>query len=289
MKIDELLLNLKKNVSLRKQTSFKIGGQAKYFFEAKTRKDLVKAVKAAKDFNLPFFVLGGGSNLIVSDKKFNGLVIKFGQPLALFVSKGMDWAVGIPGTIQGAVYGNAGAFGKSMKDEVKQVEVLDVNNFKIKKFNNKDCCFSYRESVFKKNKNLIILSVEIKKKKTDLKKLKKYLDYKKKSQPLNYFSAGSIFKNEKLTKQNEKTIKNYSQFEEFKKTGKIPAAWLIEKAGLKGKRIGQAEVSKKHTNFIVNLGDAKANDVKKLINLTKKQVEKKFKIKLIEEIQYFNF
>ena len=289
MKIDKLLPGIKKNIWLKDYTTFKMGGQVKFFFEAKTKESLIKAVQTAKKLDLPFFILGGGSNLLASDKKFNGIIIKFGHPLSSYVSKGLEWAVGIPGTIQGATYGNAGAFGKSMKDEVKTVEVLDVNNLKIKKIKNKDCQFSYRESVFKKKKNLIILSVEIKEKKKNSQKIKEYLDCRKKTQPLNFSSAGSIFKNKKIKKQNNKKFKKYSEFEKFERIGKIPAGWLIEQAGLKGKKIGKAEISKKHTNFIVNLGGVKPLDVKKLINFTKKQVEKKFKIKLEEEIEYFNF
>ena len=253
-----------KNVSLKNYTTFRIGGKAKYFFTAETKEDLIKAVVAAKELKLPFFILGGGSNLLVSDRGFRGLVIKYGQPLSLYVSKGLEWAVGIPGTVQGAVCGNAGAFKKSMKDVVEEVEVFDAKTGKIKFFKNKDCRFSYRNSIFKKNKNLIILSVKIKEKKSNIKKIKQYLEHKKENHPWNYPSAGSVFKNPKG----------------------FSAGELIEKAGLKGKRIGKAEISEKHANFIVNLGGAKEKDVINLINLAKKSVKNKFKINLQEEIQF---
>jgi UDP-N-acetylmuramate dehydrogenase len=264
MRIEKELSGIKKNISLKNFTTFKIGGKARYFFAAKTKEDLIRAIVAAKKAKLPFFILGGGSNILVSDGGFRGLVIKYGQPLSFYVSKGLEWAAGIPGTIQGAVYGNAGAFGKSMKDVVKEVEVFDVKTDKIKVFKNKDCRFSYRNSIFKKNKNLIILSVKIKTKKVNAGKIKQYLDYKKQNHPWNYPSAGSVFKN----------------------PDGFSAAWLMEVCGLKGKRIGKAEISKKHANFIVNLGGAKEKDVKKLINLAKKSVKKKFKINLQEEIQF---
>jgi len=257
------LPGIKRNVSLEKFTTFGIGGKTKYFFIAKDEAGLIRAIKTAKDLKLPFFILGGGSNLLVSDRGFKGLVVKTGKPLASYVSKGLEWAAGIPGTVEGAVFGNAGAFGKSMKEEVQSVKVFDVKTGKTVVFKNKDCKFTYRGSIFKKKKNLIILSVKIKSKKSNPKKIKEYLEMKKEKQPLGCPSAGSIFKNPR----------------------KYSAAELIEECGLKGRKIGKAKISEKHANFIVNLGGAKAKDVKSLINLAKKEVKKKFKINLEEEIQ----
>ena len=322
-------MKFKRNVLLKNYTTFKIGGPAKYFYIAKTKTELIEVIKKAKNLNpspfpkgdrvkLPFFILGGGSNLLVSDKGFNGLVIKFGRPLSWYVSKGLEWAAGIPGTIQGAVYGNSGAFGKSMKDVVESVEVFDTKTEKIKIFKNKDCRFSYRNSIFRKKKNLIILSVRIKTKKVDelrssprsanarvvdelrssprfaaarvsnVKKIKQYLDYKKQTQPLNFPSAGSIFKNftphrNKISGAGPNELK---ELKKFQKTGMIPAARLIEECGLKGKKIGNVKISEKHGNFIVNLDGGKAKDVIKLIKLIKKKVKNKFKVNLEEEIQY---
>jgi len=266
MRIEKLLPGVKKNILLKNYTTFRIGGRAKYFFIAKTKEKIIKAVKWAKENNLSFFILGEGSNLLVSDKGYKGLVIKTGTPLSLYVSKGLEWAVGIPGTIEGAVYGNAGAFGKSMKNVVKSIEVFDTKTEKIEIFKNKDCQFGYRDSIFKKKKNLIILSVKIKSGKSDWKKIKEYLDYRKQRHP-KLPSAGSVFKN----------------------IGQTPAAILIDRAGLTGKKVGDAQISKKHSNFIVNLGNAKAKDVLKLIDLVKKRVKERFKIKLEEEIQYLGF
>lgn len=273
-------MKFKKNVLLKNYTTFQIGGPAKYFYIAKNKTELIEATKQAKKLKLPFFVLGGGSNLLISDRGFKGLVIKFGQPLSLYVSKGLEWAVGIPGTIQGAVWSNAGAFKKSMKDVVKEVEVFDTKTGKVKIFKNKNCRFSYRDSIFRKEKNLIILSVKIKSKKSNTKKIKKYLDYRKKTQPLEFPSAGSVFKNPVGFSAGELGEEDKSSSSAF------AAARLIEECGLKGKKIGQAQISEKHGNFIVNLGGAKAKDIKKLINLTKKSVKNKFKINLEEEIQF---
>jgi len=281
-------MKFKRNVLLKNYTTFKIGGPAKYFYIAKNKTDLIEAIKKAKKLKLPFFILGGGSNLLVSDKGYNGLVIKFGRPLSRYVSKGSEWAAGIPGTVQGAVCGNAGAFGKSMKDVVESVEVFDAETGKVKIFKNKDCRFSYRNSIFRKKKNLIILSVKIKLKKVDVKKIKQYLNYKKQTQPLNFPSAGSVFKN--FTPRRKEFSgagpKRFAELDKFKKNGVIPAAYLIDKCGLKGKKIGNVKISEKHGNFIVNLGWGKAKDVIKLIKLAKKKVKKKFKVSLEEEIRY---
>ena len=336
LKLKKEFPEIKRNVSLKEFTTFKIGGRAKYFLEIKDREKLISALKLAKELKTPFFILGGGSNLLVSDKGFDGLVIKTkntkyeikdglifceaGAPLSSLVSMaaknnltGLEWAVGIPGTIGGAIYGNAGAFGSSIGEIVKEVEVLKIKNckFELTKLKNKDCQFSYRGSIFKKNPNLIILSAKLKLKKGEKnkieEKMKKYLDYRRSTQPLKFPSAGSIFKNftphrpalyAKLLKIKKQTriLEGGAgagpalkvALKEFNKK-EIPAAYLIEKCGLKGKRVGSVKISEKHTNFIINLGNGKARDVKKLINLTKKKVKEKFGIELKEEIQYPGF
>lgn len=298
MTIEQLLPGIQKDVLLKNYTTFKIGGPAKYFFVAKNKEDLISAIKVAKKFNLPFFILGGGSNVLVADGGYDGVVIKMengklkiknynkkfkiicgaGYLLRNLVSKslefgatGLEWAAGIPGTVGGAIYGNAGAFGSSMADLVKSVEVFDITESRIINYELGDCKFGYRDSIFKRKKNLVILSVEFQLKKGNKKeirnKMKECLDYRKKNHPLEFSSAGSIFKN----------------------PPKCSAAELIEKCGLKGKRIGNVKISEKHANFIINLGNGRAKDVRKLINLAKKRVKNKFGIKLKEEIQYLGF
>jgi len=328
--IQKTLPGVKKNILLRDYTTFKIGGRAKYFFVAKTKEDLILAVKVAKKNKLPFFILGGGSNLLVADKGFKGLVIKIqnsrfkiqnykirveaGTMLTGLLNAslkagltGLEWAVGIPGTVGGAIYGNAGTPKESMKDIVKEVELFDVKTEKNKIFKNKDCKFDYRESIFKKNKKLVILSTILKLKKGNKKEIKNktnnYLNHRKDTQPLNFPSAGSIFKNPRLrpafTKVSAGKQGYGGQAKDFL-VGKIgeenkfsssvfTAAQLIEKCILKGKRIGNVKISEKHANFIVNLGQGKAKDVKKLIELAKKRVKNKFGIGLEEEICYLGF
>jgi len=334
MQLEKNLPGIRRNILLKDYTTFRIGGRAKYFFSAQTKKDLILAVKVAKKNKLPFFVLGGGSNLLVSDKEFKGLIIKIkNQELKVKNNKifveagvvlnqlvntalknnlsGLEWAAGIPGTVGGAICENAGAFNKSTRDLVKNVEVLEVANCKIKILNNKDCNFRYRDSIFKHKKNLIVLSATLQLKKINRKeikeRIKKYLNYRKETQPLNYPSAGSIFKNPKgfsgaaasfaAARQGEEDESSSLATERAKisKGGKeriffdFAAARMIEECGLKGKRIGNVKISEKHANFIVNLGQGKAKDVKKLIELAKKRVKNKFGIDLKEEICYLGF
>lgn len=259
-----------KNVSLKNYTTFKIGGAAKYFFKAENPKDVIKAVKEAKRLKIPIFVLGGGSKVLFKDNGFKGLVIKIagvslGQLVANSIKKGLtglEWAIGIPGTIAGAVHGNSGAFGHSVSEVVKNVTALDINNLKIKKYSQKNCRFGYRESIFKHN-NEIILSVKLKKgnPKKSLELIREYLARRRERIPA-LPSAGCVFKNPKP----------------------LSAGYLIDQCGLKGKTIGGAKISEKQANFIINFNKGKTKDVVALIKLTKKQVKKKFGINLEEEI-----
>jgi UDP-N-acetylmuramate dehydrogenase len=330
-------VKFQRNIPLKNYTTFRIGGRAKYFCVVKTKDDLIEAIKEAQKKKLPFFILGGGSNLLVSDRGYNGLVIKiqnsnlksqndnqpsgeqaakfkiFCEPgvlLSKLVSKssdlgvtGLEWAAGIPGTMGGAVRGNAGAFEGEMGDLVKEVEVFNAKTGEIKKYKNKGCQFGYRKSIFKKNPNLIILSCQLQLKKGDKKKIKEkiqnYLDYRKKKHPKEP-SAGSIFKNFQLQPYGESLsgpaissfqslVKKFPELKQFQKRKDIPVAFLIAQCGLTGKRIGGAQISAKHPNFIVNSGNARSSDVLKLIDLIKRKVKEEFNIKLEEEIQKLGF
>ncbi len=216
---------------------------------------------------------------------------------------GFEWAVGIPGTLGGAIWGNAGAYGKSIAnlvEEIKVLEVLERKNQKskiknqkykpkIKKFLNKDCRFGYRDSIFKHYKDLIVLSAILRLKKGNRNKIKreifKILKKRKEKIPSG-FSAGCVFRNYQLPTTNYQLFDKYPQLQNFRKTGTIPAGWLIEKSGLKGKKIGEAKISEKHANFIINQGRAKAKDVLKLMQIIKEKVKNKFGLRLEEEIEY---
>ena len=283
-----------KNVLLKNLTTFQIGGKAEYFFEAQSKEEIIKTIQMAKQKNLPFFILGGGSNVLFSDKGFKGLVIKTqnsklktqnskiqaeaGASLKELVSAaaenglaGLEWATGIPGTVGGAIYGNAAAFSKSMLDIVEKVEIFDSQELKIKNYQSEDCQFDYRKSIFKENKNLIILSAVLELEKGDKdeinEKIEEFFKYRRERHPLQFPSAGCVFKNPE----------------------NASAAQLIEKCGLKGKKIGQAQVSEKHANFIINLGEARSQDILELIELIKNKIRNKFGLELEKELEVIHY
>lgn len=317
LEIKKLFPQIKENVSLKNYSTFKIGGRARYLLEVQTKQEIIQAIRAMKKLNLPFFVIGQGSNVLFSDKNFQGVVIKIknseikiynqnievgaGTPLSLLSLRakekglsGLEWAIGIPGTVGGAIWGNASAFGKAMGDLIKWVEVFDASEEKIKKLPRSKCRFQYKNSIFKQKNNLIILASKIslkkEKRETIEKRMKEFLKIRKERQPLNFPSAGCIFKNYKFPKEKKNFfLKKFPQIEEFIKKGEIPAGYLIEKASCRGKKIGQAVVSEKHANFILNLGKAKAEDIKKLICYIKQKVKKIFDIELEEEIIIFSY
>ena len=311
---------LKEKVLLKDHTTWRVGGPAKYFLEIQNKEGLEKAISLAKEINLPFFVLGGGSNILVSDKGFNGLVIKIkisdleieeeggkikvlagaGLPLNFLSAKllegeasGLEWSSSIPGSLGGAIFGNAGAFGPSMADSVEWVEAFGIKNqkLKIKKYRKEDCNFSYRSSIFKKKApDMIILSARLSLVKGNKEaieaKMKEYADYRKFRHPLNFPSAGSVFKNPVKPIKNKILLAKFPDLADFNQKGEIPAGWLIAKSRLAGKKIGAAQISKKHSNFFVNLGEAKAKDIRALIKFAQKKVKKVFGIELKEEIIY---
>jgi len=306
------MLKIEKNIPLKDFTTFKIGGRAKYFAKISDKDQLKEILIWAKDKKIPIFVLGGGSNVLFSDKGFNGLVLKienreislkkknkifvgsgvFLSRLVLFCKdkelSGFEWAAGIPGTVGGAIYGNAGAFGGEIKDNIEKVFTIDKKNLKEKIFLKKDCKFSYRSSIFKKKNQYIILGAifSLKKgdKKTIQKEIKEKIFYRKEHHPLNFPSAGSIFKSVPFKKIKKEIIKKYPEILIFKEKKEVPAGFLIEKSNLGDKKIGGAVVSEKHKNFIINVNQAKAKDVISLIKLIKKEVKKNFKVDLEEEI-----
>ena len=284
------------NVSLKKYNTFRIGGIAKYFFEAKTKEDLISVIKSAKESKVPFYVIGGGSKLLISDEDFDGLIIRtknqefkvegdeiemgagllMNQLIRIASEEsltGVEWLAGIPGTIGGAVNGNAGAFDGSMQDIIISVNAFDTEKEQEVVLSKEECEFNYRESIFKKNPNLIILSCRIGLKKGDKEKIKKqmneYFAHRRRVHPLQYPSAGCIFKNPKLEDGQE-----------------VPAWKTIVDCGLIGKKVGSAKISEKHSNFIINLGEGKAKDVKELIKVVKDTVKEKTGMEIEEEIQY---
>lgn len=304
-----------KNVSLKSLSNYKIGGNAEYFFEASRIDGLVQAVIKARERKLPVFILGGGTNLLIDDGGFSGLVLKpnFNQikihDVELRVGagasieaildvviikklKGMEWAGGLPGTLGGAIRGNAGAFGGEIKDSIKEVVSLDVSGVspKIKKRNRRECNFGYRSSIFKSGGNKeIILEASLIFSRGDNNiirtSIEEKINYRKERHPMEYPNIGSIFKNVDASSFSENVLKNIRvaaiKNDPFPV---VPAAYLISKTGIRGISFGGAMISPKHPNFIVNVLDAKSSDVESLIALVKEEVEIKFNIALEEEV-----
>lgn len=278
--------DIKENEPLKNHCTYHIGGPAELFYEAKAVKDLVNLVGIALKNSLPYFILGSGGNVLFPDEGIKGLVIKnsasgikikaekiiadSGTLLAKVILEaqrnnltGLENLIGIPSTIGGAVFGNAGAFGTEIGDFVEKVEVL-VSGKDVTTLGKSDLIFGYRDSIFKKNPNWVILRVYLGLKKGQAKeKTSEILKNRWIKHPKGYY-CGSFFKNPSKDK---------------------PAGMLIEKCGLKGCKIGDAQISKKHANFILNLGSARASDVLKLAEMAKKRVKEEFGVELQEEVR----
>lgn len=311
--LQKRLPGLRQNVPLKQYTTFRIGGPAKYFFVAKTRGDILKGVRAAAKCKLPILLLSGGSNVLIADDDFPGLVVKIqnskfkirnssvwaeaGTPMAFLVREtgkrglsGLEWAGGLPGTLGGAVRGNAGAFGGEIKDSIVRVEAVDRNG-KKRMFSKKQCSFSYRSSIFKKNGCIILAATLLLKKgsKRSIEAVARgHMRYRKERHPLEYPSAGSVFKNCELEKVPPEVREQFAHVVKLDSFPVIPAAAIIAKAQLQGLRVGGAEVSPKHPNYIVNCGNAHAKDVLRLIEKVKKHVKQQFGIDLEEEISFLH-
>lgn len=280
---------IKENEDMSKYTSFKAGGKARFLIKANQIQDIKDAIKITKEQNIPFLVIGNGSNILFKDGLYNGIIIKVelnkleinkdkatvsaGVKNAVLAQKllenelsGFEFAAGIPGTIGGAIRMNAGAYGGEIKDILEEVTYLDYSTLEEKTITNKECDFEYRHSVFCNNKN-IILSATFnfnKDEKINIQeKMNLYAKSRKDNQPLEYPSAGSTFK----------------RGEDF------ITAKLIDECGLKGYTIGGAQVSEKHAGFIINKDKATSKDIIELIDYVKKVVKEKKGKKIELEIE----
>lgn len=286
-KIYELLTNeikqgiVKIDEPMKKHTNFKIGGNADVFVIAKSIEEIKCVIKFSKENNIPLTILGNGSNVLVSDKGIRGIVLQIGLKeikvekhenalievdagamlgaLAQILLKqrisGFEFAAGIPGSIGGAIRMNAGAYGGEMKDIVKNVTVLNEKG-EINILTNEECEFSYRHSRFTNSKEIIIkatLELPFGNENEIKAKMDEYAQSRKEKQPLNLPSAGST----------------------FKRGADFITAKLIDECGLKGYTSGNAQVSTLHAGFVVNLGNATAQDVLSVVNHVKQVVLEK--------------
>ena len=285
--------NIKINEPMSKHTSFKTGGNADYYIIAKEEAEIKEVIKLAKQNQIPIYLIGNGSNLLVKDEGFRGIILKINidnieidtkQDDSIIVTvgagvkvmalaqilkqkgiKGFEELAGIPGTIGGANRMNAGAYGKEMKDIILETKCMNKEG-NIVNLSNDEQNLVYRGSIFKNNE-YIILETKLKLQKGNIdeiqNKMNQYMTQRKEKQPIEYPSAGSTFKRGK---------------------GFITAK-LIDECGLKGYSIGGAQISEKHAGFIINKGNATSKDILDLIEYTKRKVYEKFNVKIEEEIE----
>ncbi len=302
---------IQQNIALAPYTTFQIGGPAKFFVTVASREELQEAMVWAKKNHEPYFILGGGSNLLISDHGFAGLVIKMAcQEISLVEDivvanagaklsevlawsadaglTGLEWACGIPGTIGGATRGNAGAFGSELSFNILEVEYFDAQTEEFKILDKNNCAFAYRSSFFKKDSSKIIWQVKLQLARGEADKIltlmEEILTKRLSGQPKEP-SAGCVFKN--LLKA-EALVDKLGVAEQTKGE-KLACGLVVEKLELKGRQIGGAKISEQHGNFIVNVGQAKASDVLSLIDLIKREAKDKYNLILEEEIQHFGF
>jgi len=318
-KITDLLTSTQEHVVMRDYTTFKVGGVADFFIEVKTIDELIRAVKAAIRLEMPYFILGNGSNVLFSDYGFAGLVIKNSTSnIAVMKEKsqiiadsgvmipklimeaisndlaGLGFLYGIPGTVGGAVYGNAGAYGAAIGDYVKSLTILQIDpEDRIPKVIQQETSwmeFAYRSSKLKITKSKmkpVILTVRFQfsrnQKEELMRRLNKYQKERVEHQPIG-LSAGCVFKNPIPLELKNITGAGTKGMPELPK--ERTAGFMLEKSGVKKLRIGNAEVSDKHANFIINHDSAKANEIRSLIEVMREKVREKFDVILEEEIEY---
>lgn len=279
-------ISIEENVSLKNLNTYKIESKAKYLIKILSIDSLIETLNYLKNNNIKYFILGAGSNIILDDY-FDGAIVKLdglnhvlvnelivtagsgammGRLASVTVNNnltGLEWAINIPGTIGGSINGNAGAYNSEIFDNLISIKVL-TKSLEVKEMKKEEFEYSYRHTNIKEL-GLIVLEATFKlslgNKEESLNIIKKRYEKRKETQPLDMPSAGSVFRNP----ENDH------------------AGRLIEEAGLKGKKIGGAEVSLKHANFIVNAGNATSEDIKSLIKLVQDTIEEKYGIRLILE------
>jgi len=318
-KFTETVPGIREHVVMRDYTTFHVGGVADYFFQARTIDDLVRVVRSAVSYKIPYFILGNGSNILFSDYGFPGIVIKnstaniaimkeksqvivdsgvmLGKLIMELVANdlgGLEFLYGVPGTVGGAIYGNAGAWGSAIGDYLKNITVLEEdsegNLIKINQYNSLWMEFGYRTSCLKKKKTKfkpIILTAKFQfshcQKEEIMRRLNVIKEKRQDSQPIG-FSAGSIFRNPIPKELSNVTGSGSKNMPEFSK--ERTAGFMLEQIGAKKMKVGSAEVSTKHANFIINKDGAKASEIRSLIEELREKVRRKYGLVLEEEIEY---
>jgi len=300
--------DVQENVPLAPRTTFDIGGNARYFVDVRSESDIKEAIGWANERKLRFILLGGGSNVLIPDEGLDALVIHLVGNLCSFKDGVLDsWAgsnllfliqsiatkgyggweklSGIPGSIGGAVRGNAGAFGSEIKDFAVSVRALNSATGKIREFTNAECDFSYRRSFFKDHPEWIITRVVAKLQQIDPAESSKLsaetIEERERRHLQNVKAAGSYFMNPTAPQNIVELFE--SEKGVHSRENRVPAGWLIEKAGMKGATVGGAIASLQHPNYLVNQDNATAADVKRLSEQVKHAVKSFFSVELREE------
>lgn len=302
-------LRICENAPLSEYTRFAIGGPALILADASTPEAFARALIVAGESGLAYTVIGGGSNLLVSDAGFPGVVLRFtgkeitfageeivveaGAELQSLVDasiehglRGLETMTGIPGWVGGAIYGNAGAYGHSIHERVNSVRIFDGKQ--MREIGNDECAFRYRESILKRRKDWIVVSAMLEMETGDPAKLARTAAEIRKVRDAKYpptmHCAGSIFKN-LLFDELPGTVRTQLPSGVVRE-GKVPSAYFLEKAGAKGMTDGAIRVAGYHANLIYNTGGGTAAQVRRLIGELKRRVNAQFSIALEEEVQY---
>ena len=297
---------------MSRRTRFGIGGPAEVYAETADEQSFMQAFALARSGGADYAVIGGGTNLIVSDEGFAGIVLRFtaagidsqattvraqaGAELQALVDycidrglKGLETMTGIPGSVGAAVYGNAGAYGHSIDERIQQVRFFDGSAVRV--FGRAECEFHYRESVFKRHKDWIIFSAELAMDLTPAEELRKtaaeILEIRLAKYPPSMKCAGSIFKNLILAELPDGVRRQIP--ERLIREGKAPSAYFLEQVGAKGMRRGDIQVADYHANLIYNAGQGTARELCEIIAELKARVREQFGLELEEEVQYVGF
>jgi len=305
-------LTISSDTPLKLYTRFGIGGPADLYVETAGVASFISALEIARASGMPVMVIGGGTNLIVSDAGFRGIVLRYRgeelrasgecvtaeagavlQDLVDFAInhglKGLETLAGIPGSVGAAIYGNAGAYGHAISERVHSVRFFDSRD--VRSFGRDECEFAYRESIFKKHKEWIVFSAELRLECAHAAELRRIADdilrVRNEKFPVTMKCAGSIFKNllfHELPEQAASEVPASAVRE-----GKVPAAWFLEQIGAKGMQRGHIHVAAYHANLLYNAGDGTASDLRALIDELKERVRARFGIELEEEVQYVGY
>ena len=301
-------INIKENVPLAPATTFEIGGTARYLVDVRSESEIKEALEWAREKKVASSILSGGSNVLVPDGGMEALVVRLvgnlwsvsgaevnawaGSNLLLLIRAmaaqhlgGWEKLAGIPGTIGGAVRGNAGAFGPEIKDFVISVRALNSKDGTVRECANAECDFSYRHSFFKDHPEWIITRVLLRLKSVSPEEsarlIEETISEREERHLQNVRAAGSFFMNPVVPREIQALFEKEKGMKS--REGRVPAGWLIEKAGMKGAKVGGAEASLQHPNYLVNTGAATAADVLELAQKVRDAVRAKFGIELKEE------